>query len=51
MLVSQEEREVQLYRHQEQGWDPEVFLDMDIVRLESIEFELPLAEVCRDVAI
>ena len=51
VLVSQEKREVQIYRRQTQGWDLEVFLDMDIVRLQSIEFELPLAEVYRDIAI
>jgi Uma2 family endonuclease len=51
VLVSQEKREVQVYRRQGQGWDLEVFLDTDVVRLESIEFELPLAEVYRDVAV
>lgn len=51
VLVSQDKREVQVYRRQEKGWDLEVFLEADTVRLESIDFELPLAEVYRDVAI
>lgn len=50
-LVSQAKREVQVYRRQGQGWDLEIFLEQDTVRLESIAFELPLAEVYRDVAI
>jgi len=50
VLVSQEKREVQVYRRQAQGWDLEVFLGADTVRLESIDLELPLAEVYRDVA-
>jgi hypothetical protein len=29
----------------------EVFVDTDVVRLESIDFELALAEVYRDIAI
>ena len=51
VLVSQEKREVQVYRRQGQGWDLEVFLGADTVRLESIDFELPLTEIYRDVAI
>ena len=51
VLVSQDKREVQVYRRQDQGWDLEVFLDTDTVRLESIDLELSLAEVYRDVAV
>ena len=51
VLVSQGKREVQVYRRQGQGWDLEVFLEEDTVRIESIHFELPLAEVYRDVAV
>lgn len=51
VLVSQDRRQVELYRRQAQGWDLEVFLAGDTVRLESIEFELPLAEIYRDVAV
>ena len=47
---TQEKREVQVYRRHGQGWDFEVFLEEDKVRLEWIDFELPLAEVYRDVA-
>jgi Uma2 family endonuclease len=50
-LVSQDRREVQIYRRREQSWDLEVFQDQDTVRFESIDFELPLAEVYRDVVL
>jgi len=49
-LVSQEKREVQIYRRQEQGWDLEVFLDQDTVRFESIRLDLALTEVYRGVS-
>jgi len=48
--VSQEKREVQIYRRQEQGWDLEVFLDQDTVRFESIRLDLALTEVYRGVS-
>lgn len=51
MLVSQAKREVQVYRRQGQGWDLEVFVEQDTVRLASIDFELPLSEIYRDVAV
>ena len=51
VLVSQGKHEVQVYRRQRQDWDLEVFLEQDTVRLESIDFELPLAEVYRNVAV
>jgi Uma2 family endonuclease len=50
-LVSQDRREVQIYRRREQSWDLEVFLNQDTVRFEAIDFELPLADVYRDVAL
>jgi Uma2 family endonuclease len=49
--VSWDEREVQVYRRQGQSWDLEVFVGADTVRLESIDFELPLTEIYRDVTI
>lgn len=50
VLVAQEKREVQVYRRHDQGWDLEVFVGEDTVRLESIDHELPLAQVYRDAA-
>jgi Uma2 family endonuclease len=51
VLVSQDRREVEVYRRDGPAWDLEVFVDPDTVRLESIDFELTLAEIYRDISL
>src|SRR5918999_4709690 len=45
VLVAQERREVQIYRRSASGWELEVYLTGDQVRLSSVGLELPIQSI------
>jgi Uma2 family endonuclease len=49
VLVAQDKPEVRVYRRTEEGWDLEVFTENDAVRLESVRFEIPIADIYEGV--
>jgi Uma2 family endonuclease len=50
VLVSQERPQVQVYRRSGPGWDLETYGEGDVVHFVSVELELPIGEIYRDVA-
>ena len=49
VLVAQERREVQIYRRSASGWELEVYLTGDQVRLSSVGLELPIQSIYAEV--
>lgn len=50
VMVSQERSQVQVYRRSGPGWDLETYGEGDVIHLLSVELELPIGEIYRDVA-
>ena len=49
VLVAQERKEVQIYRRSASGWELEVYLTGDQVRLSSVGLELPIQSIYAEV--
>jgi Uma2 family endonuclease len=49
VLVSQDRPQVQVYRRGGAGWDLETYGEGDVVRFASVELEIPIGEIYRDV--
>jgi Uma2 family endonuclease len=50
VLVSQERRQVQVYRRANVGWDLETYADGDMLRFSSVELDVPISEIYREVS-
>ncbi len=50
VLVSQDQRKVEVYRRSDASWDMETYTGQDVVRLDSVAFSAPVDDLYGDVA-